>query len=918
MLATFGHSPHTTDALMSAGDKTSSLAMEVQRSAASDREDNSNSSSHSNMLVNGRPGSNNSNIVHTNNTSDRRSPCSDLEDADMDRRRRSLSSSPVGGDLDAFPANNNTSLHDKVSSMWKEKYGGDGTTSDPAGSVDSALDMEDDDDNDSSPIALTTGGNTVNGDPLNRSPVKYAPGGRANGGPGHNGLGSGDDLTAAGLSRHHLGSLMRGADMVSCETSKLLRGILQGKAGGKGLGDGSEIGLGGEAGMHGPDSGLISQLLQRDHSNRVLMRDTSYDGEVDSVQSATPGDISSDDMSDQENQGMNHPNSLNGANDLDRQKSKDDASSTGSMGESLEAKRARIENIIGTMRVSPNRPENPGSLEKRHKRKQFVPQQHDVAGGSESDEPAPKVRKTEREVLRKQLRQMQQQLALMQERYVQLFDSESPADQADLAELSELNLCRRPSASETDPNNKDSRPSTGANIIHSIERLVGSSSSSDDKKDKILAENPDLDPSLFIRQAGKLVKEQEEMGKRGAETAVLTDLAKVLKQEISTSVGSLVDTIVARFAQNQHHSKGGKMSDSKQTRYLSDAVREIQKLAKPSSGGTPPNPHHHHHHHNPHHPSSQHQHNNNEERHLKEQQQQEQQQQQQHQHSQQQHQHQQQQQQQQQLQQRMSPVVIKPTRTKVTDKILHPLMDTQAAKLFGEMPRPHHLFPPPYYPAQLAHLPQLYGLHAPPPPPPHEPEQKEALSLVVTPKKKRTKVTDTRLSPRAAKALLHEGLGPHGLLEDKYSTPGDKMTSGQHPHHHALPSPHHPHGHPPHPLSPEAAAAAYHAAAAAASLVPVSLPTSVAIPNPSLQHSDVIAMYSHGDHSFGENSRSSSHSPALGDHGSPNLARTPSDALGGLSLIKGEGDSLYDHHSFTDSPSNYDGSSMVSFLHTRK
>ena len=40
-----------------------------------------------------------------------------------------------------------------------------------------------------------------------------------------------------------------------------------------------------------------------------------------------------------------------------------------------------------------------------------------------------------------------------------------------------------------------------------------------------------------------------------------------------------------------------------------------------------------------------------------------------------------------------------------------------------------------------------------------EPEQTEALPLVVsTPKKKRSKVTDTRLSPRAARALLQDGL----------------------------------------------------------------------------------------------------------------------------------------------------------------
>lgn len=43
-----------------------------------------------------------------------------------------------------------------------------------------------------------------------------------------------------------------------------------------------------------------------------------------------------------------------------------------------------------------------------------------------------------------------------------------------------------------------------------------------------------------------------------------------------------------------------------------------------------------------------------------------------------------------------------------------------------------------------------------------EPEQTEAIPLVVTtPKKKRTKVTDTRLSPRAHRALLQESLQQH-------------------------------------------------------------------------------------------------------------------------------------------------------------
>ena len=106
-------------------------------------------------------------------------------------------------------------------------------------------------------------------------------------------------------------------------------------------------------------------------------------------------------------------------------------------------------------------------------------------------------------------------------------------------------------------------------------------------------------------------------------------------------------------------------------------------------------------------------------------------------------------------------------------------------------PHPPHLGYPPmsfYLPTSL-HPPSMYSCPIP------TPEQTEALSLVVnTPKKKRTKVTDTRLSPRAARALLHEN-GSLGSVFD---------------HERALSS-------------------------SFGQMGPGCLPTSVAIPNPSLQ-----------------------------------------------------------------------------------
>lgn len=82
------------------------------------------------------------------------------------------------------------------------------------------------------------------------------------------------------------------------------------------------------------------------------------------------------------------------------------------------------------------------------------------------------------------------------------------------------------------------------------------------------------------------------------------------------------------------------------------------------------------------------------------------------------------------------------------------------------------------------------------------PEQNEALSLVVTPKKKRHKVTDTRITPRTVSRILGEGVGhsPEGKFPE---SPSPRPYVGG-----------------------------------------MALPTSVAIPNPSLHESQVFSPYS--------------------------------------------------------------------------
>ncbi|XP_022706144.1 homeobox protein prospero-like [Varroa jacobsoni] len=99
-------------------------------------------------------------------------------------------------------------------------------------------------------------------------------------------------------------------------------------------------------------------------------------------------------------------------------------------------------------------------------------------------------------------------------------------------------------------------------------------------------------------------------------------------------------------------------------------------------------------------------------------------------------------------------------------------------------------------------------------------EQTEAMSLVVTPgKKKRHKVTDTRLAPRRSDSPKGFSLGGSG---------GGSGAGGDSPASSLLPA------------SLSAMSAAY-----PPPLIPVSLPTSVAIPNPSLHHELFLSQLEH-------------------------------------------------------------------------
>lgn len=131
------------------------------------------------------------------------------------------------------------------------------------------------------------------------------------------------------------------------------------------------------------------------------------------------------------------------------------------------------------------------------------------------------------------------------------------------------------------------------------------------------------------------------------------------------------------------------------------------------------------------------------------------------------------------------------------------------------------------------------------------PEQHEALSLVVPQKKKRHKVTDTRITPRTVSRILaQDGMGcpPANLLDShspsKYGgmLPATNGSADSPP-----PRPFH--------LPPSAP------------MLPVSLPTSVAIPNPGLHESQVYSPYSpfYGQHPGAHHIPSSS-PPGMADH----------------------------------------------------
>ena len=511
---------------------------------------------------------------------------------------------------------------------------------------------------------------------------------------------------------NHVG-LLNNNKGVSVETSKLLRGILQGKDK-----HGMTNGNGNISMDHSEDNQfMMNKIIQRDSPG--IIRNGSFDTDLDSMRSATPGEFSSEELSDHEVSGVTQSEGAEGQDGEE-----------GSPSEVPEVKKLRVESIISSMSRPNTLKPNDQPTERRHKRKQFTPQQHDA----NLEEPTPKIRRVEKDVLRKQLRLMQTQLTDMQQKYLELFDQADSSDTSDM-ELSEALSLKK--------FNGNVNPEERSFKSHSIASLT------------------DLTPSHFIKQASRLVMDQEKANKEDCpDTADLDTLAKMLKREISSSVGSLVDNIVSQFIQKQKQMMEKPVGKENTMQPL--PPKPARESPKPSSSpiiNIMP-------------------------REMEPEQ----------------------------NSQKEMPIIPKPTRTKVTDKLLPPVPDPRPRN-FADLARHHAaLFPPPpYFPSQLP--PPMQPLF------PKEPEQTEALALVVnTPKKKRTKVTDTRLSPRAAKALLQEGMHMPDAEREKHLRDIPPLLREMASHHPGLP-PHFPH--------PGLHPGDFHNP-----LVPVTLPTPLPSPTP--------------------------------------------------------------------------------------
>ncbi|XP_050297050.1 homeobox protein prospero isoform X2 [Anthonomus grandis grandis] len=497
-----------------------------------------------------------------------------------------------------------------------------------------------------------------------------------------------------------------------------------------------------------------------------------------------------------------------------------------------DAKKARVENIVSGMRSSPAPPQVNGCK----KRKLYQPQQHDsnadrYIDDEEEDAEPIKQKRVEKNLLKSQLRTMQEQLAEMQQKYMQLCTrveqgSEESQEIEEIPSDGEQSPKRSPPPSPT----TTTSPPTPTQITPTLAQEVS--------KMKISPPGPPfhngllhaphhmnnaaamyLGHKLLMEQEARLAKEaaaaaamnnevqqqQQQQQQQASQpqhlppsnpkpdniserlqmmrsitTPTGTDLeglADALKTEITSSLSNLIDSIMSRFVhqkrcKNQDAATAAEQlnKDLLMASQLLDRKSPRTKVAERPQGPPPP-----------------------------------------------------------QNQNHMVNGNVGPQMMHV-----HSMHNNSMQKPSDLHIRPP-MFQPPKPPPGISQAP-LYGMNHPfcVQKQQDAPEQNEALSLVVAPKKKRHKdfmpfkVTDTRITPRTVSRILGQeggmGMSPASM----------EPNSGGQP---SCPSPRPPPYHQPPPM------------------LPVSLPTSVAIPNPGLHESQVFSPYSpffhgpsHGHH----------------------------------------------------------------------
>lgn len=480
-----------------------------------------------------------------------------------------------------------------------------------------------------------------------------------------------------------------------------------------------------------------------------------------------------------------------------------------------DAKKARVENIVSGMRSSPAPPQVNGCK----KRKLYQPQQHDSNADRYIDEEEEEVeplrqKQVEKNALKTQLRTMQEQLAEMQQKYVQLCtrmeqnseDSREVEEIPSDSEQSKRSPLASPVRSVATPNQQ---PPTLSQQVSKLKI----SPPGPHFHNGLLHEHHHLSnaAAMYLGVSQKFLLEQEaRMAKEAAIANAVSEshqnqlhhqhhqhhhhqqqnsktenlaerlnmiknniaptgtdlegLADALKTEITSSLSNLIDSIVTRFVHQKKFRSNDAAAAAEQLN--KDLMMASQFLERKS----------------PKHKIVE------------------------------------------------RPHAPPPTSTHNNNNMVnghgnyHQIMSSHNMNNHSKSSE-LHVRPPMFQPPKPPGINQvpLYAMNHPFCVSKQESEQNEALSLVVTPKKKRHKVTDTRITPRTVSRILgQDGMGMSPASMEPTQCPSPRP--------------------PPYPQHPPP-------------MLPVSLPTSVAIPNPGLHESQVFSPYSpffhgpsHGHH----------------------------------------------------------------------